>query len=97
MTTSLAAAAFAALALDLEATSVQAAPLGGPAAGAIRAHAGDAGQIEPVTWGGRHCYWHHGHRYCHWGQGHWRHHPGIGERDNGRPPPADDRVTSLML
>jgi hypothetical protein len=68
---SLAAAAFAALALSLAAASTQAAPLG-TNAGAVRAPAGDAGLTHKATWGWRrHCHWHHGYRHCHWGHRHW--------------------------
>lgn len=70
----LAAAAFGALALGLAATAADAAPAIG-FANPIKAHSGDAGQIEKVTFGWRwHCYWHHGHRYCYWGHRHWRGH-----------------------
>ena len=48
--------------------------LAGPApaapgiAGALMTHAGDAGQVEKVTYGWhRHCYWRYGYRHCHWG------------------------------
>jgi hypothetical protein len=76
-----AAAGFGALALGVAATTAQAAPV--VELGAIKAHAGDTGAIEKVTWGWhRRCYWHNGYRTCDWGRHHWRryHHHSWGWR-----------------
>lgn len=68
-----AAAGFGVLALGIIATAAQAAPM--VDLGAVKAHAGDSGGVEKVTWGWhRHCYWRYGHRYCSWGRHHWRRH-----------------------
>ena len=81
-TKSLVAAAFGALTLALAITAVEAAPAMG-VGNAIRTAAGDAGQIEKVTYGyawHRHCYWQWGYRHCHWRDRHWGGHHYSGYR-----------------
>jgi hypothetical protein len=80
LSVALGASILGALALGFVAPAAHAAP----GIGGIRSHAGDAGQIEKVTYGWhRHCYWRYGYRHCHWGHRHWRGHSYGGYRHWG--------------